>query len=115
MSVFTIKNELIIDNPTNAMREWCKYNLTIPNPQYAKAEAMGKWTGNISKTLQMYYTVGSQLRLPLGIARKFYKLFKNDVSQINALFAPVRRKTYNSSISLREYQKKCRRSGIKGA
>lgn len=105
MSVFTIKNELIIDNPTNAMRKWCRDNLTIPNPQYAKAEAMGKWTGNIPKTLQMYYTVGSQLRLPFGIARKFYKLFKNDVSQINALFAPIRRKTYNSSINLREYQK----------
>ena len=105
MSVFTIKNELIIDNPTNAMREWCKYNLIIPNPQYAKAEEKGKWTGNIPKTLQMYYTVGSQLRLPFGIARKFYKLFKNDVSQINALFAPIRRKTYNSSINLREYQK----------
>ena len=105
MSVFTITNELIIDNPTNAMREWCRDNLIIPNPQYAKAEAMGKWTGNIAKTLQMYYIVGSQLRLPFGIARKFYKLFKNDVSQINALFAPIRRKTYNSSISLREYQK----------
>ena len=105
MSVFTIKNELIIDNPTHAMREWCKDNLIIPNPQYAKAEARGKRTGNIAKTLQMYYTVGSQLRLPFGIARKFYKLFKNDVSQINALFAPIRRKTYNSSINLREYQK----------
>ena len=117
MSVFTIKNELIIDNPTSAMREWCKDNLIIPiiipNPQYAKAEAMGKWTGNISKTLQMYYTVGSQLRLPFGIARKFYKLFKNDVSQINALFAPIRRKTYNSSISLREYQKNAVEAALK--
>lgn len=113
MSVFTIKNELIIDNPTNAMREWCKYNLTIPNPQYAKAEEKGKWTGNIAKTLQMYYTVGSQLRLPFGIARKFYKLFKNDVSQINALFAPIRRKTYNSSISLREYQKNAVEAALK--
>lgn len=113
MSVFTIKNELIIDNPTNAMREWCKYNLTIPNPQYAKAEEKGKWTGNIAKTLQMYYTVGSQLRLPFGIARKFYKLFKNDVSQINALFAPIRRKTYNSSISLREYQKNAIEAALK--
>lgn len=113
MSVFTIANELIIDNPTNAMRKWCRDNLTIPNPQYAKAEAMGKWTGNIAKTLQMYYTVGSQLRLPFGIARKFYKLFKNDVSQINALFAPIRRKTYNSSISLREYQKKAVYAALK--
>lgn len=113
MSVFTIKNELIIDNPTNAMREWCKYNLIIPNPQYAKAEEKGKWTGNIAKTLQMYYTVGSQLRLPFGIARKFYKLFKNDVSQINALFAPIRRKTYNSSISLREYQKNAVEAALK--
>lgn len=113
MSVFTIKNELIIDNPTSAMREWCKYNLIIPNPQYAKAEEKGKWTGNIAKTLQMYYTVGSQLRLPFGIARKFYKLFKNDVSQINALFAPIRRKTYNSSISLREYQKNAVEAALK--
>lgn len=113
MSVFTIKNELIIDNPTSAMREWCKDNLIIPNPQYAKVEAMGKWTGNIPKTLQMYYTVGSQLRLPFGIARKFYKLFKNDVSQINALFAPVRRKTYNSSINLREYQKNAVKVALK--
>ena len=113
MSVFTIANELIIDNPTNAMRKWCRDNLTIPNPQYAKAEAMGKWTGNIAKTLQMYYTVGSQLRLPFGIARKFYKLFKNDVSQINALFAPIRRKTYNSSISLREYQKNAVEAALK--
>lgn len=113
MSVFTIKNELIIDNPTNAMCEWCRNNLIIPNPQYAKAEAMGKWTGNIPKTLQMYYTVGSQLRLPFGIARKFYKLFKNDVSQINALFAPIRRKTYNSSINLREYQKNAVEAALK--
>ena len=113
MSVFTIKNELIIDNPTNAMREWCKDNLILPNPQYAKAEAMGKWTGNIPKTLQMYYTVGSQLRLPFGIARKFYKLFKNDVSQINTLFAPIRRKTYNSSINLREYQKNAVEAALK--
>lgn len=113
MSVFTITNELIIDNPTNAMRKWCRDNLIIPNPQYAKAEAMGKWTGNIAKTLQMYYTVGSQLRLPFGIARKFYKLFKNDVSQINALFAPIRRKTYNSSISLREYQKNAVEAALK--
>ena len=113
MSVFTIKNELIIDNPTNAMREWCKDNLILPNPQYAKAEAMGKWTGNIPKTLQMYYTVGNQLRLPFGIARKFYKLFKNDVSQINALFVPIRRKTYNSSISLREYQKNAIEAALK--
>ena len=113
MSVFTIANELIIDNPTNAMRKWCRDNLTIPNPQYAKAEAMGKWTGNIAKTLQMYYTVGSQLRLPFGIARKFYKLFKNDVSQINALFAPIKRKTYNSSISLREYQKNAVEAALK--
>lgn len=113
MSVFTIKNELIIDNPTSAMREWCKDNLTIPNPQYAKAEEKGKWTGNIAKTLQMYYTVGSQLRLPFGIARKFYKLFKNDVSQISALFAPIRRKTYNSSISLREYQKNAVEAALK--
>lgn len=113
MSVFTIKNELIIDNPTNAMRKWCRDNLTIPNPQYAKAEEKGKWTGNIAKTLQMYYTVGSQLRLPFGIARKFYKLFKNDVSQINALFATIRRKTYNSSISLREYQKNAVEAALK--
>ena len=41
MSVFTIKNELIIDNPTNAMRKWCRDNLTIPNPQYAKASRNG--------------------------------------------------------------------------
>lgn len=113
MSVFTIKNELIIDNPTNAMRKWCRDNLTIPNPQYAKAEEKEKWTGNIAKTLQMYYTVGSQLRLPFGIARKFYKLFKNDVSQINALFAPIRRKTYNSSINLREYQKNAVEAALK--
>ena len=113
MSVFTIANELIIDNPTNAMRKWCRDNLTIPNPQYAKAGEKGKWTGNIAKTLQMYYTVGSQLRLPFGIARKFYKLFKNDVSQINALFAPIRRKTYNSSISLREYQKNAVEAALK--
>lgn len=113
MSVFTIKNELIIDNPTSAMREWCKDNLIIPNPQYAKAEEKGKWTGNIAKTLQMYYTVGGQLRLPFGIARKFYKLFKNDVSQTNALFAPIRRKTYNSSISLREYQKNAVEAALK--
>ena len=113
MSVFTIKNELIIDNPTSAMRKWCRDNLTIPNPQYAKAEEKGKWTGNIAKTLQMYYTVGSQLRLPFGIARKFYKLFKNDVSQINALFAPIMRKAYNSSINLREYQKNAVEAALK--
>ena len=35
-----VSNTLTVENPTPEMVLWCKRNLTIPNPDYAKKSRM---------------------------------------------------------------------------
>ena len=37
-----ISNNLIIENPSNEIVEWCKENLIFDNPEYKQMKRMGK-------------------------------------------------------------------------
>lgn len=58
-----------IENPIPSLVEWCKENLILPNPDYAKKVRMSLWTGNTPKTLSLYETRGNTLILPFGVLR----------------------------------------------
>ena len=49
-----VSNTLTVENPTPEMVLWCKRNLTIPNPDYAKKSRMNLWLGNTPKVLSLY-------------------------------------------------------------
>ena len=41
-----ISNEITITDATQEILDWCKRELVLPNPEYAKKERMGLWVGN---------------------------------------------------------------------
>ena len=64
-----VSNILRIINPTQQIKDWCKLNLTISNPEYAKKARMHLWLGDTAKTLPLYEIVGDDLILPFGLLR----------------------------------------------
>lgn len=64
-----IGNTIRVEDPVPCLVDWCKENLVLPNPDYAKKVRMHLWTGNTPKTLSLYETRGTTLILPFGVLR----------------------------------------------
>lgn len=60
---------ITVENPSQALNDWCEEHLVIPNPEYAKKVRMHFWVGNTPKTLSLYELRGNALILPFGILR----------------------------------------------
>lgn len=65
----TVSNVVTIENPTPEALMWCKKNLTIANPDYAKKARMHLWLGDTPKVLTLYEQQGDTLILPFGTLR----------------------------------------------
>lgn len=65
-----VSNQLYVTNPTPELAAWCKKNLVLPNPDYAKKQRMGFWVGNTPKELCLYEVHGNDLVLPYGVIEK---------------------------------------------
>lgn len=59
-------NQIRIDKPEPALLDWCKKNLVIANPEYAKKARMHLWLGNTPKTFSLMEWDGETLVLPYG-------------------------------------------------
>lgn len=64
--LITVSNVLTVENPTEELTHWCKKNLVLINPDYAKKAKMGFWLGNTPKTIALYEIRGDKLILPYG-------------------------------------------------
>ncbi len=64
-----VSNTLSVNNPTKELMTWCKKNLVIANPEYAKKARMNLWLGNTPKMLYLYEIRGDTLVLPFGVLR----------------------------------------------
>ena len=60
---------ITVENPSQALNDWCEEHLVIPNPEYAQKVRMHFWVGNTPKTLSLYERRGNALILPFGILR----------------------------------------------
>lgn len=65
----TVSNTLSIENPTAEALMWCKKNLTITNPDFAKKARMHLWLGDTPKALTLYEQQADTLILPFGTLR----------------------------------------------
>lgn len=81
---------------------WCRENLLIANPEYAKKQRMGFWTGNTPKTLQMYESDGGILVLPFGCLRSILPLVGG--ADIHKTFHKAEKVDYGVKVPLRDYQ-----------
>ena len=99
-----ISNEITIHEPVKEIMDWCKRELVLPNPDYAKKERMGLWTGSTPRTLQLYKTNGNSVILPIGAFQYVFKMLKAyDCEYIRDL-ADNGVVDYNASVNLYDYQ-----------
>lgn len=98
-----VSNTLTVENPTPEMVLWCKRNLTIPNPEYAKKSRMNLWLGNTPKVLSLYETRGTTLVLPFGTLRLLPKDISDKALFLSEFAAPVK-VNYNADVPLYDYQ-----------
>ena len=103
--IIEVSNTLRVINPTQQMKDWCKLNLTIPNPEYAKKTRMNLWLGDTPKTLPLYETVGKDLILPFGILANIPRTVLKGANVISK-FLPAVEVDYGNDISLYDYQER---------
>lgn len=106
MMKVTISNEITITEPTQEILDWCKRELVLPNPEYAKKERMGLWVGNTPKKLLLYQLVSGNLVLPYGTLMDIMHIEKN--IEIDARFTNAEKVDYGCNVPLYDYQEKAK-------
>ena len=65
-----ITNEIRIENPSKEILDWCEFNLTLNNPEYAQFMRMGKEDlikyKRVPEKIKLYYKDGNVLGVPYG-------------------------------------------------
>lgn len=107
-----ITNRLIIKEPTDAIKAYCKNNLVLDNPDYYKKERMGKWTGGTPQKIWLYEDMGGDLWLPFGCLQDVWNMHqvKDDYTYE---IKPVEPLYYQSGINLYPYQETAVAAAIK--
>ena len=101
-----ISNEITIIEATQEILAWCKRELVLPNPEYAKKERMGLWVGNTPRTLSLYKINGNSVILPIGAfkgIKPILNTYNIEYVQDMANNEPVE---YNAEVNLYDYQEK---------
>ena len=98
----TVGSTITVEHPSPELVRWCKDNLVISNPDYAKKLRMHFWLGDTPKDLYLFETHGEALILPYGVLRDILPM----ISSAKAYRAFTERKTVNfdCSVPLYDYQ-----------
>ena len=99
-----VSNTVTVENPSLEVIQWCKKELTIPNPEYAKKARMHFWLGDTPKTLSLYEQHGDDLVLPFGTLRSLPDSVKQEAVFQSAFADPVKVDYGNTKIPLYDYQ-----------
>ena len=102
--MITVSNVITIDNPSAELMKWCKQNLKLKNPEYAKKQRMHFWVGNTPEYLYLYETHGDKLVLPYGVLRNILPMVNTD--DIQTQFATPEKIDYHCEVPLYDYQEK---------
>ena len=98
-----VANVLTVTDPSEELRNWCRKNLIINNPEYAKKARMGFWTGNTPRTLALYEENDNQLILPFGVLKTVpAEIWK--FADFTADFKPATVVNFNADVPLYDYQ-----------
>ena len=98
-----VSNTLIIENPDEEIKTWCKKNLVLPNPDYAKKARMHLWLGATPKVLSLYEIRGDTLVLPFGVLGSLPDEVKKEAAFISD-FKPIESVDYKADVALYGYQ-----------
>lgn len=98
-----ISNEIIIENPTQAVKDWCNKYLVYDNPEYMKKLRMGLWIGKTPKKFYNYKVSCNKYYLPFGVIKRIWHLIKNDEFKVDF---KVQKIYPRSQIRLYDYQER---------
>ncbi len=102
--MITVSNVITIDNPSGELLRWCRQNLKLKNPEYAKKQRMHFWVGNTPEYLYLYETHGDKLVLPFGVLRNIIPMINIDDLKMD--FPVPEKIDYGCKIPLYDYQEK---------
>lgn len=108
----TVSNNIRITDPSPEIVDYCKHNLAIANPDYAKKARMGFWMGNTPKILRLYEVHGDDLVIPYGCLKAIAPMLKDAV--VESDFKPAVSIEYGEPIPLYPYQETAVNACVKG-
>lgn len=102
-----VSNLIEIIDPTKEIKDYCKNELTIKNPDYEKKRRMGIWLAKTPKEIKLYdkaYNYNA-IYIPIGCFNDIWKIhpYKDDYVD----YSVVVNANIKSSIQLRDYQQPC--------
>lgn len=106
----TVGNQLRIQEPTADLLDWCKKNMVLANPDYAKKVRMHLWLGNTPQKLYLMQWDGDTLILPYGCLNTVLRLGECEV--INDLPTP-KEVDFGCSVPLYDYQEAAKEAMLK--
>ena len=106
----TVGNQLRIQEPTADLLDWCKKNMVLANPDYAKKVRMHLWLGSTPQKLYLMQWDGDTLVLPYGCLNAVLSLGECEV--INDLPAP-KEVNFGCSVPLYDYQEAAKEAMLK--
>lgn len=106
----TVGNQLRIQKPTADLLDWCKKNMVLANPDYAKKVRMHLWLGNTPQKLYLMQWDGDTLVLPYGCLNTVLRLGECEV--INDLPTP-KEVDFGCSVPLYDYQEAAKEAMLK--
>lgn len=108
----TVSNNIKITNPSPEIITYCKNNLTLANPDYAKKIRMGFYVGSTPKQLHLYEIHGNEWVLPYGCLKAIAPMLKD--ATVESDFKPSVNIDYGDPIPLYPYQEKAVEQAKKG-
>ena len=106
----TVGNQLRIQEPTADLLDWCKKNMVLANPDYAKKVRMHLWLGNTPQKLYLMQWDGDTLVLPYGCLNTVLSMGECEV--INDLPSP-KKVDFGCSVPLYDYQEAAKEAMLK--
>ena len=103
-----ISNNIRISNPTQGIKDFCKNNLVLDNPEFLRRLKLGKYLGNIPEKIALYKKDGNDLILPYGCQDAAFRLVGDEISvkdiEVNTC---MRKAEYNGKeVPLYDFQRK---------
>ncbi len=102
----TVSNNIAVENYPDDVLFWCKKNLVIANPEYAKKARMHLWLGNTPAKLSLYEQHGKKLVLPFGTLRRFPEFAPLETTYCSDFAEPMLVDYGGADVPLYDYQRK---------
>ena len=108
-----VSNAIRIEEPTPECRARYVEKLVFPNPEFAKKERMGYWTGNTPRTISLMTSGPNWIEIPFGMLSDVfqnsgdYDLISNHTGGIGE------RIDYQSTIKLYDYQEEAVQAAVR--